>query len=67
MLNGPAHPDVEEAEIGEVPPDFDPYVASYSLYNVLEMMIFYNESFGIVAQDALKVQVSKFGRFFVEF
>ena len=67
MLNGPAHPNTNEAKIGDVPPDFDPYVASYSLKDILEMMVFYNESFGIDAQDVLKVQVSKFCRFFVKF
>jgi len=66
FLNGPGNA-AAAAEIGTQPPDFDPYVEVYSDQAILEMMVFYNETFGIVPQDDHRVRVSKFRRFFAEF
>lgn len=67
-MNGPGNAaNAAAAEIGTQPPDFDPYVEVYSDKAILEMMVFYNETFGFVPQDDHRIWVSKFRRFFAEF
>jgi hypothetical protein len=67
FLNGPGNDDAPPAEIGSKPPDFDPYVEGYATHTILEMIVFYNETFGIVPQDNYRIWLSKFRRFLAEF
>jgi hypothetical protein len=64
-MNGPANEDA--ADIGSPPPDFNPYLDDYSHYNILEMVCYYNESFGIIPADNHRSRVLKFRRFLTEF
>lgn len=68
FLNGPrADYDAAPAAIGSSPPNFDPYVQVYTDVAILEMMVFYNENFGIVPADGRGDRVSKFCHFFSDF
>jgi hypothetical protein len=46
--------------IGTQPLNFDDDVVNYSHPQILEMMVFYNETFNIVAGDNLKERIEKF-------
>lgn len=68
FLNSPWNDDdADDAEIGSVPPNFDPYVEGYAAHTILGMVVFYNDTFGIVPQDTYKIWLSKFRRFLAEF
>lgn len=51
--------------IGAVPIDFNPEVMAYMHIEILQMVIFYNNSFGIEADDVIGIRVQKFCRFLV--
>jgi hypothetical protein len=56
----------DPAEIGSTPPNFNPKVEHYQHIDILEMVVFYNESFGITAGDTLSNRIMKFKRFLTE-
>ncbi|KAK7682463.1 hypothetical protein QCA50_014263 [Cerrena zonata] len=51
------------APIGALPPQFDPGVTNYSRGALARAMYFYNDTFGIVAQDGLAARREKFIKF----
>ncbi len=53
--------------IGETPPDFQPKLDDYGHIDILRMIVFYNETFGILPQDNLGDRTDKFRRFLTEF
>jgi hypothetical protein len=64
-LRGPAN--TATYLVGSMPPHFDPCLEGYKHWNILQMVFFYNESFGIEPDDDLKIRVMKFRRFLTEF
>ncbi len=46
--------------MGETPPQFQGGLASYSIAEILRMIVFYNDDFGIVLNDSLAMQIDKF-------
>jgi hypothetical protein len=54
-------------QIGETPPDFQPRLDGYSHFDILRMVVFYNETFDIVAQDNLPNRIDKFRRYLNEY
>jgi hypothetical protein len=55
------------AVIGTAPPNFNPRLETYEHIDILRMIVFYNESFNIIAQDDLPERINKFRRFLSEF
>ncbi len=53
--------------IGSVLNPFNPRLEAYSHLNILSMMVFYNDTFGITPQHTLPERINKFRRFLVEF
>jgi hypothetical protein len=51
-------------KIGEVPDDFDFDLPSYSHTDILNLIIFYNQSFDIVQTDNILARTEKF-RYFI--
>ena len=49
--------------IGSTPLDFEPNHFGYTHMDILRLMVFYNETFGIVPQDDLSDRKHKFGIF----
>ena len=56
----------EPAEIGSTPPNFDAAIDRYQQIDILRMVVFYNENFGITAQDHLEDRIAKFRRFLTD-
>lgn len=54
------------AAIGQTPPNFQPKLDSYNHIDVLRMVVFYNETFGIIPQDGLGDRIDKFRRYLTE-
>jgi hypothetical protein len=67
-------PDAEQAlvapaqvpQVGTAPPGFDPDIMNYEHQDILRMIIFYRNNFGIVLGDSKGTRVDKFRRFLVE-
>ncbi len=57
----------EPAEIGSTPLNFNAAVDRYRQIDILRMVVFYNENFGIAAQDNLEHRIAKFRRFLTDF
>lgn len=55
------------AEVGDTPLNFNPRVEGYRHIDILRMMVFYNQTFEIVAQDDLPERINKFRRFLAEY
>jgi len=49
------------------PPQFDPRVEAYWHLDILKMIVFYDDNFGIVAQDDLLERMLKFRAFLADF
>ncbi|KAF8884370.1 hypothetical protein BD779DRAFT_1801736 [Infundibulicybe gibba] len=49
--------------IGTTPPNFKPDTISYEHTDILEMIVFYNEDFGIVPNDDIWTRINKFREF----
>ncbi|KAF9038853.1 hypothetical protein BDZ89DRAFT_404192 [Hymenopellis radicata] len=56
-----------EPRIGDVPPAFSGRIAAYNNADILRLITFYNEDFGIVAGDPLALRNDKFRVFISEF
>ncbi len=56
----------EPAEIGSTPPNFNAKIDCYQI-DILRMVVFYNENFGIAAQDNLEDRITKFRGFLLNF
>jgi hypothetical protein len=54
------------AAVGDVPHPWDPNVDTYELIDILRLVIFYNDDFGIDAHDELVVMKRKVGTWLVE-
>ena len=52
---------------GSIPPQFDPRVEAYGHLDILKMIVFYDDNFGIVAQDDLVERMLKFRAFLADF
>jgi len=59
-LHAPAHP----AAVGSTPPHFNPDLITYSHDSIYQMIIFYNDNFGILPGDTLATRVESFRCFF---
>jgi hypothetical protein len=57
----------EVPAVGTTPPGFDADVSAYRHINVLSMIIFYNDDFGILQADPLSARLDKFRRFLTRF
>ena len=55
------------AVVGSTPPNFNPLLESYHHLDILRMVVFYNEDFGIQPQDSLFTRNGKFCQFLTEF
>lgn len=55
-----AEPDIIPL-IGTLPPNFHPRLSDYSHTDILDFVIFYNDTFGIVPGHNLKRRVELFG------
>jgi hypothetical protein len=53
-------------QIGEVPNDFDFDLSSYSHTDILNLIIFYNQSFEVVQTDNLLRRTEKFHYFIAQ-
>lgn len=53
--------------IGSLPPNFNPDLPNYRHIDILNMVIFYNDDFGILAGDSVGSCIDRFRRFLVEF
>lgn len=53
--------------IGDTPPNFQARLDGYNHIDVLRMVTFYNETFGIVPQDNLGDRIDKFRRYLTEY
>ncbi|KAF8868333.1 hypothetical protein CPB85DRAFT_1448446 [Mucidula mucida] len=58
---------VPAPRVGETPPQFQGGLASYSNAEILRMIIFYNDDFGIVLNDSLAMRIDKFRSYLSEF
>jgi hypothetical protein len=52
--------------IETTPPNFNPNLSTYQHIDILNLIIFYNEDFGIVPNDSLGARIQKFHRFLTE-
>jgi hypothetical protein len=59
--NGNAHP------VGSVPNPFNATLESYTHAEILQMVVFYNDDFGIDPLDGLPERLMKFRQFLTEF
>jgi len=53
--------------IGSTPANFNPKIDGYRHLDILRMMVFYNETFGIGVQDDLPTRAEKFRMFLTQF
>ena len=53
--------------IGSAPPNFNPDLPNYQHSDILSMVIFYNDDFGILPGDSIDSRVDSFRRFLAEF
>ena len=60
-------PNSDASLIGETPPDFEPNHFGYSHLDILRLIVFYNDTFGIVPEDDLAGRKHKFFVFLSEF
>ncbi|KAM6492185.1 hypothetical protein JOM56_011909 [Amanita muscaria] len=61
-LHAPAQP----LALGSTPPHFNPNLPTYNHDTVYQLIIFYNDDFGILPGDTLSSRVESFRRFLVE-
>ena len=54
------------ALVGSVPPNFNPNIEAYKHLDICKLVVFYNETFGILPQDDLPARIKKFRRFLSE-
>ncbi|KAK0183797.1 hypothetical protein F5146DRAFT_1146989 [Armillaria mellea] len=52
-----------EPQVGSIPPEFKGRIGKYSDMDILEMIIFYNNLFGIARSDVLSERINKFRSF----
>jgi hypothetical protein len=55
------------AEIGMIPPQFNPSVDGYQHIDIYKLIIFYNDSFGIVLGDPLHERKRKIRTWLMEY
>jgi hypothetical protein len=55
-----------QAPIGAVPPNWDPHVTGYSEIDIIRLVIFYNDDFGIGVDDAESRRKEKLMLWFME-
>jgi hypothetical protein len=53
--------------IGTLPPNFNQDLSTYDHVQILALIIFYREDFGILAGDSLVLRVEKLHRFLAEY
>jgi hypothetical protein len=56
-----------QAETGSTPPNWNPQVIAYRDSDILRLVIFYNDDFGIVAGDTLATMREKIVSWLVEY
>ena len=52
--------------VGDIPPNFNHNLPSYNHTDILRLIIFYNDDFGIVQGDTVPSQIDSFRRFLSE-
>lgn len=70
MFNDEFPPDVlpdDIPSIGDTPPEFQAKLDGYNHIDVLRMVAFYNDTFGILPQDNLGDRIDKFRRYLTEY
>jgi hypothetical protein len=63
----PPVPPADIPVIGNTPPEFQAKLDGYSHIDVIRMVAFYNETFGILPQDNLGDRIDKFRRYLTEY
>jgi hypothetical protein len=53
-------------QLGDIPPNFNSNLPNYNHGDILQLVIFYNDNFGIVQVDTVRVRIDKFRRFLTE-
>jgi hypothetical protein len=56
-------PPAQQPVVGTLPPNFNNNYSAYQRGDIVNLIIFYNEDFGIAAGDTVAEGVSKFHRF----
>jgi hypothetical protein len=59
-------PPAQIPAVGTTPPNFNADFTTYRHDDILHLIIFYNDDFGIVQADTLPSRVESFRRFLVE-
>jgi hypothetical protein len=54
-------------QFGDTLPHFNPWIKGYRHLDILRMIVFYNQTFDIHAQDDLLERINKFRRFLAEY
>jgi hypothetical protein len=54
---------IQIANVGDVPPDFSGDIRNYENAEILQMVNFYNNDFGIMPADCLGTRIDKFRKF----
>ena len=60
-------PPAQVAVIGTVPTNFNPVLTMYQRLDFVKLIIFYNEDFGILANDNLAASIEKFQHWLVTY
>jgi len=60
-------PNPQPQAVGTTPPNFNPDLPNYRHIDILNMVIFYNDNFGVVGGDSLGTRIDKFRAFLAEF
>jgi hypothetical protein len=56
-------PPVQIPLLGDIPPNFNDNLPSYNHGDILQLIIFYNDDFGIVQGNTLPSRIDSFRRF----
>ena len=52
--------------VGDIPPAFNANIFEYRHQDILRLIIFYNDDFGIVPGDGIPLRIQKFRHFLLE-
>jgi hypothetical protein len=57
----------QDPPVGTVPPNFSRNFAMYARADIIRLIIFYNDDFGIVVGDTLQISIDKFHKFLMTY
>ena len=52
--------------VGDIPPAFNANIFEYRHQDILRLIIFYNDDFGIIPGDGIPLRIQKFRHFLLE-